>query len=154
MNRDDIVTAYVLDEGLHHVKNSRDATDARSDEVLLGWVTDQPQDALVSHVGTALREDTLVSAAESAEADGEMWLASCRWAAAARAAKFSSGIAAAIPSLHRAADALSRVELGPRASRQARLDKDHQELDVVSDLSLYDPLALDSPLSATRCENT
>ena len=51
------------------------------DAVLLGWLNDQPQDALVNHVSFVLGEDTLVSAAEAAESAGEIWLAACRWAA-------------------------------------------------------------------------
>ena len=62
-NRDDAVTAYVLDEGLHHVRSSRDESDAGSDEVLLGWLVDQPQDALVFHVADVLGEATLTTAA-------------------------------------------------------------------------------------------
>ena len=42
-------------------------------------------------LGAVLGEDTLMSAAESAEGDGEMWLAACRWAAAALVAASGFG---------------------------------------------------------------
>ena len=137
-NRDDAVTAYVLDEGASHVQNSRDPSESGSDEILLSWLADQPQDALVSHVGSALGEDALVSAAEAAESAGEMWLASCRWAAAARFVLYSRGMVAVVVPLHRAADALSRVKLTATASRLSVWQKDQLELTVVSDLAVYD----------------
>eukprot|EP01045_Picozoa_sp_COSAG04_P044364 COSAG04_NODE_15014_length_546_cov_5.774049_1_plen_181_part_11 len=143
-NRDDAVTAYVLDEGAHHVSNSRDASDAGSDDILLGWLVDQPQDELVLHVGAALGEDALVSAAEAAERDGEMWLASCRWGVASRVVYYSRGMQACTVALHRAADALSRVELGARVSRLSVMQKDRLEMQVLSNLAAYDPTAIET----------
>jgi hypothetical protein len=154
IDRDDPVTAYVLDDGVHHMRESRDAAaEASSNQVLLGWLVDQPQDALVHHVGKALGEETLVSAAEAAEAAGEMWQASCRWAVAAKVVKYSKGIPAAVEILKRAADTLLKVDLGARASRH----KDKLELAVVNDLIMYDMLSITAlipraqALRATDC---
>jgi len=145
IDRDDPATAYVLDEGAHHVRESRDAAaDASSNEVLLSWLVDQPQDALVHHVGKALGEEALVSAAESAEAASEMWLASCRWAAAAHVVLYSKGMTAAAEILKKAADTLLKVELGARASPQAVRQKDELEMAVVNDLCMYNPNSLDA----------
>ena len=133
-NRDEAVTAYVLDEAAHHVKQSRD----NDNHTLLGWVLDQPLDALVSHVGVVLGEEALASAAEDAESAREMWIAACRWAVAANVAVYFRGTKAATEPFLRAADCLGKVEIGACAPRLLTKQKDQLELMVLSNLIRYD----------------
>jgi hypothetical protein len=81
----------------------------------------------------------LVSAAEAAEVAGEMWLASCRWAAAGKVILYSNGMLAAGKLLKRAADALLKVNLGAHATPEAMRQKDELELAVLNDITMYDP---------------
>ena len=79
---DDAVTAYVMDNSLHHVRESHQgATD--SNDLLMSWLVDQPQDLLSDAVAAVLGEEQLTASAEAAEVSNDMWMASCLWAAAA-----------------------------------------------------------------------
>ena len=137
INRDDPVTAYVLDESAHHVRSSRDMSDASSDEVLLSWLMDQPQDVLHRSVSFELGEAALVDAAKSSEADGDMWSASCRWTCAAAVVGELQGPVASVPLLHSAADALAQARRKPGAS-QLSLQMDQLELSFLPHLCVND----------------
>ena len=144
-NRDDPVTAYVVRDGVHHVRHSWDAaSEASSNMMLLSWLVDQPQDGLVDYVGEVLGEETLVTAAESAEAAGELWLASCRWAAAAKAALRSKRMSEAVEHLKKADGTLCRLELGAHASQQVVEQMELLELAVVKDICSFDLTMVDA----------
>jgi hypothetical protein len=131
------VTAYVLDEGRHHVQNCRDDS-PDSDDLLLGWLEDQPQDSLVFHVALALGLSILISGAESAEASGSMWPAACRLAAASQVIRNNQGAGQTHEeSLRRAAAAISQAR---ERSPSGLVDKiDQLELMVVSSCFMWDP---------------
>ena len=137
INRDDPVTAYVLDESAHHVRSSRDASDASSDEVLLSWLTDQPMDVLHRSLSFELGEAALVHAAKLSEGEGDMWSASCRWACAAMVADQLQGRVAYVPLLHSATGALAQARQKPGAS-QLSLQMDRLEMTVLPDLCVAD----------------
>jgi lambda repressor-like predicted transcriptional regulator len=130
LNRDDPVTAYVLDESAHHIRNARDASDPSSDEVLLSWLNDQPIDALHHGVALELGETALVQAAKSSKATGDMWSAACRWACAAYVAYRLTGQLASIPLLHSAIDAVAEARTTAGSMRMA-MQMDLLELDVL-----------------------
>ena len=138
VNRDDPVTAYVLDDSVHHVRSSCDSSDPLSDEVLLGWLTDQPQDTLHQNVVVVLGTVLLAQAAESASAAGDPWQAACRWACVAQVEQEFRGQAAAVGPIQHAADALTKVDLGPRPSSLSVFQKDLLELAVVDLLAVLD----------------
>jgi hypothetical protein len=136
--RDDELTAYVLDESAHHVKQCHVVGDGSSDDVLLGWLVDQPQDELVFQIALELGEEALTSAAEAAERVGEMWQAACCWSVDSRVVKLFTGKVASVPFLSRAADALSQVPHGPQTSRLSVRQKDQLEMAVISQLAITD----------------
>ena len=134
VNRDDAATAYVLAEGLHHVTSSRDSSNPDTDEVMLGWLIDQPRDAIVEYAGEVLGEEVLTRAAEAAERSGEMWLAACRWAAAAQVVLRHRGQQECIVPFRRADDALTKVDMqGPHA-----FQRDLLALAVLDSLAVAD----------------
>ena len=139
-NRDDAMTVYVLDEVVHHVQNSRDSSSQTiaGDETILAWLEDQPQDALVFQVGSVLGEETLCKGAEVAESAGDLWAAACRWAAAANVAEKTRGLAACVPLLGKAVEAIARVQLHTGASMTGQLQLDQLELACIRSLVLYD----------------
>jgi hypothetical protein len=138
-NGGDPMTAYVVDQGAHHVTSSRDPNDASSDDVLLSWLVDQPADALVSHVGAVLGEHTLLAAAEESVSDGKLWLAACRLAAAAEVMFKNRGAADYVPLLKRVYDMLSKLRASSSAVETSSTAMDHLELSCVSQLIMYDP---------------
>ena len=144
-NRDDPVTAYVLDESSHHARSSRDASDPSSDEVLLSWLTDQPEDVLHRSVSFALGETALVDAAKSSEAAGDMWSAACRWTCAGFVATESQGAAVSRPMLDSACDALAQARQKAGES-QLPMQMDHLEMSLVADICSYDPSAVGEKL--------
>ena len=125
-NRDDPVTAYVLDECAHHTHKSHDGTH-KSRALLLSWTQDIPQDVLVHQTARVLGEDALQAAAEAAEATGEYWAAACHWSAAGHVALLTRGMQASVKGCTRAADALDYV----RPSSVPTISKDTLEIDVL-----------------------
>ena len=138
INRDDPVMAYLLDECAHHVRSSRDVSDASSDAVLLSWLTDQPPDVLHRSVGFELGEAALVQAAKSSEAAGDMWSASCRWTCAAAVVDQLQGPVASVPLLHSAADALAQARRKPGVPQLSLQQMDQLELCFLPDLCISD----------------
>eukprot|EP01045_Picozoa_sp_COSAG04_P004647 COSAG04_NODE_205_length_20393_cov_45.275796_13_plen_2486_part_00 len=142
INRDHAVTAYVIDEGRHHASNARDPEGAGTDELLLSWVHDY-HDELVGHVAHALG-DSLVPAAEAAEAAGEMWSAACRYHAASRVVfrehgKVEGSLGRHAVLLKPALDALAKARAPDTRTAPASADKMNMlELMILQFLAVHD----------------
>jgi hypothetical protein len=140
INRDDAVTAYVLDECTHHIKGAHEDGDPPSEDVLLSWLADQPQDALCQAVSGVLGEDVLVRAAESCEAAGDMWSAAFRWAAAGDVAFHTRGMVPCGEMLTHAFEAVRQVRQSTKGSYRCSVDDvDQLEVEVVRPLMMYAP---------------
>eukprot|EP01046_Picozoa_sp_COSAG06_P021451 COSAG06_NODE_1614_length_8932_cov_4.428507_1_plen_1634_part_10 len=135
VNRDDLVTVYVLDEITHHVRSCRDPS---SDEVMLELLTDQPQDVLHQSIGMILGEAALVAAAESSGRRGDMWACACRWACAAYVARMLRGQVVCVPHLRSAIDALGQARESKSVSSDLSMQMDRLELGVIADLCMFD----------------
>ena len=142
LNRDHAIVAYVVDDAAHHIIRAHDADDPQgSDELLLGWITDV-HDALVAHIGVVLGEVKLVSAAEKAERDDEMWQAACRWYAAGLVVFSRDGASPKFQEhLKHSSNAIVKARQ-PKAGSTlpSSVDlMDHLELDAITRLAAYSP---------------
>eukprot|EP01046_Picozoa_sp_COSAG06_P043409 COSAG06_NODE_5682_length_3323_cov_3.426489_2_plen_973_part_01 len=137
-DRDDAVTVYVLDESTHHVRGAHEPNSKLSDDILLGWLLDQPQDVLIEHISEVLGEKMLTRAAEAAEAAGENWEAACRWSAVALVVRNTRGGAQSVVSLGRAVAILGKLQRDAGASTESIRQRDDLELSSIISLSTWD----------------
>lgn len=136
VDRENPMTAYVIDHAAHHARQSHVGDETSSEKLLLKWLTeDAPQDALSESISSVLGMEKLTTVAEAAEGAGRWWDAACWWAAAAALREHIYDMSHFL----RAGQALSKAK-NPSGVSGAAFDLafDHLELVVINNLIMFD----------------
>ena len=140
LSREDAVSVYVCKEIAGHIKAGWDLARFAEDRASVEWLDDFPtqQDVVPFAAAHVLGIPRASALAKEAEAAGEWWHASLRWAAIANEARVASESGDQYAKcLKSAGSALQRVEPGAECSA---LDKQRLEIKVVIEiLQRWDP---------------
>jgi hypothetical protein len=154
LSRDDHTSVYVCNEISHHIELGWDLARFAEDRAAVRWLNDftTRQVAVPLAAAHVLGVDRTVALAQLAEAAGELWLASLRWAAASHVVQASSSSVSSytkISCLRSSAAALDRI--GGTREQCTELDKSRLSLTVICGISFcWDPK--DLPIFVPRME--